>query len=196
MKKIKPIHIFLILNGLGVLTFIVLNRITNGYFFEEDFFELTGDAIYDFFVFLNQNSTSTVAFTTGSNPPLVRFIFRFIFKCLPVSVQESHPDVHLWPEPENDLRVNAFAFVSFFLLFMIAIVYMTKLCAEKLNASNLQKIFLLCCLCFLQVLYGLSNGEILLYGLWFVQCIFALIMKVMIQRKERLVILCWELRFL
>ena len=114
MKKIKPIHIFLILNGLGVLTFIVLNRITNGYFFEEDFFELTGDAIYDFFVFLNQNSTSTVAFTTGSNPPLVRFIFRFIFKCLPVSVQESHPDVHLWPEPENDLRVNAFAFVSFF----------------------------------------------------------------------------------
>lgn len=48
MKKIKPIHIFLILNGLGVLTFIVLNRITNGYFFEEDFFELTGDAIYDF----------------------------------------------------------------------------------------------------------------------------------------------------
>ena len=69
MKKIKPIHIFLILNGLGVLTFIVLNRITNGYFFEEDFFELTGDAIYDFFVFLNQNSTSTVAFTTGSNPP-------------------------------------------------------------------------------------------------------------------------------
>ena len=53
MKKIKPIHIFLILNGLGVLTFIVLNRITNGYFFEEDFFELTGDAIYDFFVFLN-----------------------------------------------------------------------------------------------------------------------------------------------
>lgn len=79
-------------------------------------FELTGDAIYDFFVFLNQNSTSTVAFTTGSNPPLVRFIFRFIFKCLPVSVQESHPDVHLWPEPENDLRVNAFAFVSFFVI--------------------------------------------------------------------------------
>ena len=45
MKKIKPIHIFLILNGLGVLTFIVLNRITNVYFFEEDFFELTADAI-------------------------------------------------------------------------------------------------------------------------------------------------------
>ena len=166
MKKIKPIHIFLILNGLGVLTFIVLNRITNGYFFEEDFFELTGDAIYDFFVFLNQNSTSTVAFTTGSNPPLVRFIFRFIFKCLPVSVQESHPDVHLWPEPENDLRVNAFAFVSFFLLFMIAIVYMTKLCAEKLNASNLQKnIFIVLSLFSTGVIWAIERGNIVIWAM-------------------------------
>ena len=77
MKNNKPLHIFLVLSTLGVLSFVVLNRIFNGYFFEQIFFGLTGDTLYDFFVFLNQNSTSSAAFVTGSNPPLVRFIFRF-----------------------------------------------------------------------------------------------------------------------
>ena len=138
MKNNKPLHIFLVLSTLGVLSFVVLNRIFNGYFFEQIFFGLTGDTLYDFFVFLNQNSTSAAAFVTGPNPPLVRFIFRFVFKSLPDTVQEEHPKVNLSPEPDKDLRINAFASLCFILMILFALVFMAKLCYDNFEGTKLQ----------------------------------------------------------
>lgn len=166
MKKIKPIHIYLIFNILGVLSFVVLNRITNGYFFEQDFFQLTEDAIYDFFVFLNQNSTSAVAFTTGSNPPLIRLIFRFIFKSLPIDIQEKHPEVQLWPDPADDLRVNAYAFLCFWLMFTLAIILMAKLCEENLQGTKLQKnIFIVLSLFSTGIIWAVERGNIVILAM-------------------------------
>ena len=166
MKKIKPIHIYLIFNILGVLSFIVLNRITNGYFFEQNFFKLTEDAIYDFFVFLNQNSTSAVAFTTGSNPPLIRLIFRFIFKSLPMDIQEKHPAVLLSPDPADDLRVNAYAFLCFWMMFTMAIILMVKLCEENLQGTKLQKnIFIVISLFSTGIIWAVERGNIVILAM-------------------------------
>lgn len=166
MKNFKPIHIYLTLNMLGILSFIILNRITNGYFFGQVFFKITGDAIYDFFVFLNQNSTSAVSFTTGSNPPLIRLIFRFIFKSLPETTQEYHSAVQLWPDPEDDLRVNAYAFLCFWVIFTFAIVLMAKLCAENLEGSNFQKnVFVALSLLSTGVIWAVERGNIVIWAM-------------------------------
>ena len=166
MKKIKPIDLYLLLNLSGILTFIVLNRIFNGYYFEQIFYELTGDATYDFFVFLNQTSTSTGAFVTGSNPPLVRIIFRFIFKSLPISTQEIYRTVSLWPDPANDLRVNAFAFLCFWVILTFAIVFVAKLCAENLKGTSAQKnIFVVLSLLSTGIIWAVERGNIVIWAM-------------------------------
>ena len=166
MKNNKPLHIFLVLSTLGVLSFVVLNRIFNGYFFEQIFFGLTGDTLYDFFVFLNQNSTSSAAFVTGSNPPLVRFIFRFVFKSLPDTVQEEHPKVNLSPEPDKDLRINAFASLCFILMILFALVFMAKLCYDNFEGTKLQKKwFVVLALLSTGVIWAIERGNIVIWAM-------------------------------
>lgn len=135
----KPFNWYMFGGLVGLLSFIILNRVCNGYFFEEIFYGLTGDTIFDFFVFLNQNSTSPVAFTTGSNPPLVRIIFRFIFKSLPESIQNMYPSVNLSPYGAYDIRMNSFAFLSFWVMFTITIISIAKMCHERIEGSKFQK---------------------------------------------------------
>lgn len=168
VKKIKPIHLYLALNLLGITLFIVLNRISNGYYFEQIFYNLTGDALYDFFVFLNQTSTSAISFAVGSNPPLVRLIFRFIFKSLPESTQELYTTVNLWPNSEYDLRVNAFAFLCFWIMFTFAIVLLAKLCIENLEGTSVQKkLFVGLSLLSTGVIWAVERGNIVI---WAVVC--------------------------
>lgn len=166
MRKIKPINLYLALNLLGITSFVVLNRISNGYYFEQIFYNLTGDAMYDFFVFLNQTSTSVTSFAAGSNPPLVRLIFRFIFKSLPESTQELYTTVSLWPNSEYDLRVNAFAFLCFWIMFTFAIVLLAKLCMENLEGTSFQKkLFVALSLLSTGVIWAIERGNIVIWAM-------------------------------
>ena len=166
MKKIKPINLYLALNLFGIISFVVLNRISNGYYFEQVFYDLTGDAMYDFFFFFNQTSTSVSSFAAGSNPPLVRLVFRFIFKSLPESTQAIYTTVNLWPNSEYDLRVNAFAFLCFWILFTFAILLFSKLCMDNLEGTNFQKkLFVVLSLLSTGVIWAVERGNIVIWAM-------------------------------
>jgi len=166
MNVRKPFNWYLTGGLVGLLSFIILNRVCNGYYFEEIFYGLTGDTIYDFFVFLNQNSTSTVAFTTGGNPPLVRFIFRFIFKSLPESIQNMYPSVYLWPEGAYDIRMNSFAFLSFWVMFTITTICIVKMCHERVVGSKFQKNLFVCLMTFSTgVIWSIERGNIVIIAM-------------------------------
>lgn len=166
MKKIKLINLYLILNLLGIVAFVLLNRISHGYYFEQVFYNLTGDAVYDFFVFLNQTSTSTEAFTAGPNPPLVRLVFRFIFRSLPISTQELYETTNLRPDATRDLRVNAFAFLCFWEMFCIPILFIAKMCEQNLKCNNFQKnLFILLSLFSTGIVWSIERGNIVIWAM-------------------------------